>query len=112
MTVSTAALAAGEATVSQTLLPGRSADAVVKIVNPNGFAVTLSSVTAAGAAVASNGCTPTGVSLVNATEVGAVIEAGSTRVVDLPGAVRMSSESASACQGATFTVPVLVAVRQ
>jgi hypothetical protein len=41
-----------------------------------------------------------------------VIEAGSSRVVDLPGAVRMSSESASACQGATFTVPVLVAVRQ
>jgi hypothetical protein len=112
MTVATEELTPGDATPSQQLLPGRTADAVVKVRNPNAFSVTLISVAGTTAPSADNGCSPTGVTFQNATGLRTDIAAGTTRVVSLPSAVSMSPTAASACQGATFTIPVLITVQR
>jgi hypothetical protein len=112
MAVATQALTAGDATPAQQLLPGRSADAVLKINNPNDFPVTLVSVAGTTPPTASNGCSPTGVTFSDVTGLTTEIPAGATTVVDLPGAVSMNMSSASACQGATFTIPVLITVNR
>jgi hypothetical protein len=112
MTVSTQPFVAGDVTATQQLVPGGSADAVLKLSNPNTFPVALISVRGTGEATASNGCGPTGVTFTDATALSTTIPAGAITVVDLPGAVSMSMDSAAECQGATFTLPVVVTVRQ
>ncbi|MDQ1632284.1 MAG: hypothetical protein QOC80_2256 [Frankiaceae bacterium] len=112
MTVATESLTAGDAAPSKQLLPGRSADAVIKVRNPNAFSVTLVSVAGTTPPSADNGCSPTGVTFRDATGLRTGIAAGATTVVSLPSAVSMSPAAASACQGATFTIPVLIAVQR
>src|SRR3954452_8597286 len=112
MPVATQALTAGDATAGQQLLPGRSADAVLKVNNPNDFPVTLVSVAGTTAPSASNGCSPTGVTFADASGLTTEIPAGAATIVDLPGSVSMTMQSASACQGATFTIPVLITVKR
>ena len=95
-----------------TLLPGGSAEAIVKVANTNGFPVTVTSVSLIGSVTAANGCTPTGVTFTD--QAGAwVVPAGSAgTLLHLPGAVQMNATSASACQGTTFNIPVTVVARQ
>jgi len=95
-----------------TLLPGGSAEAVVKVANTNGFAVTVTSVTLIGSVTAANGCTPTGVTFTDQAGSWLVPAGSAGTLLHLPGAVQMDATSASACQGSTFTVPVTVVARQ
>lgn len=101
---------------SSTLVPGGSADVILRLSNPNGVAVQVYSVTANGAVTADAGhagCTTTGVSFAApTTPVGTTLPASSTTLVHLPGAASMSTASLSACQGATFSIPVTVTVHQ
>ena len=99
-----------------TLIPGGTADVIMRVTNPNASAVQIYSVAANGQITADGGhpaCTTTGVSFVPpAAPVGVSVAANSTQLVHLPGAASMSTAAMSACQGATFHVPVTLTVRQ
>lgn len=100
------------------LVPGGTADVILRTSNPNGFAVQLYSVAASGpvtADAAHAGCTTTGVSFTGPAAPLApavTIPAHSSLLVSLPGAASMSTQSPSACQGATFKIPVTVEARR
>jgi len=100
------------------LVPGGTADVILRTSNPNAFAVQLYSVASTGAATADTahaGCTTTGVSFTAPAAPLApaiIIPANSSLLVTLPGAASMSTDSQSACQGATFKVPVTVEARR
>lgn len=111
--VTVAALVAGDQPGSA-LLPGASADVVLRLHNPNTFAVQLTAVAAAGAVTADAahpGCSTTGVTFVPPTNPQITVPATTTLLVDLPAAASMASSAPSACQGATFAVPVTVTAR-
>lgn len=98
------------------LLPGGSADVTFQVTNPNSFAVTLVSVTGNGPITATGGqgscpTANTGVTFNPPTSLSTVINPGATKSIDLPGAASMSQTSASGCQGATFSIPVTIAVQ-
>lgn len=97
---------------SSTLQPGGQADVILRISNPNSYAVTLVSVSGNGAITASGGvgCTTPGVSFSNVSGLSTPIAASGTTLVHLPGAASMSSASSSGCQGATFSIPVSIVV--
>lgn len=113
MTISAAALS-GESPNS-TLFPGGTADAILKIQNPNGFPVQVVGITAGGTPQAGNGCSPTGVTFTSPatyTDPQFSLPANQTTVLHLAGAMSMSTSSASTCQGQTFSLPVTVTVRK
>ncbi|HJP79774.1 MAG TPA: hypothetical protein VJ914_36215 [Pseudonocardiaceae bacterium] len=113
MNISAAALA-GE-TPNSTLYPGGSADAILKVDNPNGYAVQVVSIVSTGAAQAGNSCSPTGVRFVapsSFTDPQFTLPADQTTVLHLSGAMSMDTTSASACQGQTFSLPVTVTVKK
>ena len=95
------------------LQPDGSADVILRITNPNGFAVTLTSVAANGTITASGGigaCAATGVTFAGASGLSTLIAGSATTLVHLQGAATMSSASSTGCQGATFSIPVLIVV--
>jgi hypothetical protein len=102
------------ASTSATLYPGVSGDVLIKLDNPNPYAVTVTAVTGSGSITADaghSGCTTTGVTFTNQTGLSLVIPAKSGGVdgvlqTTLTGAASMSNASLNACQGATFTIPV------
>jgi hypothetical protein len=116
-TVTVDALVAGDSP-STTLVPGGSADVIVRASNPNAFAVQVYSFTANGSATADAShaaCTTTGVAF-NAPAApltpAVSIPANSSVLITLPGAATMSTASQSSCQGALFHLPVTMAVRK
>lgn len=114
-TLQTVTLIAVTGTPSTPLLPGGAGDVLIELHNPNGFAVTLVSVTATGPATPDAGhpgCTTTGVSFTNQTGLSIPIAASGNTPVDLTGAATMSAASSSGCQGATFSIPVTIEVRK
>ena len=115
-TMQTVTVAAATATQSTALLPGGTGDVSLKVTNPNGYAVTLISVTGTGGAITADGghpgCTTTGVTFTNQTGLSTAIPAGGPSTIDLPGAAAMSAASSAGCQGATFSIPVTITVRK
>jgi hypothetical protein len=102
------------ATPASSLLPGGTGDVVLRVNNPNSYAVTLTSVTGNGTITADAGhpsCTTTGVSFTGQTALNTTIAASSTTLVHLPGAASMSTASSNGCQGATFSIPVSITVQ-
>ncbi len=95
-----------------TLLPGRVADAVVSVTNPNAYPMQVERVVARGPVTADNGCAPTGVSFADQSGLSVSVGPGATLLVHLDDAVSMDATSAAACQGAAFAIPVTVVVRQ
>jgi hypothetical protein len=116
-TVTVEALVQGD-TPASTLIPGGTADVVLRVKNPNPYSVQVYSVTNNGAASADNAhpsCTTTGVTFAGAPgplTPAVSIAANSSTLVTLPGAASMDATSQSACQGATFHLPVTLAVRK
>jgi hypothetical protein len=114
-------IAATAGTPTAALLPGGSADIVLKITNPNSYAVTLVSVSPKSSSSITPdsghaGCTTTDskpvVTLsVPAGDLPVSIPASTTTQVDLAGAASMDIAATSNCQGATFSVPVLISVQ-
>lgn len=112
MTLSASALS-GE-TANSTLYPGGSADAILKVFNPNGYPVQVVGIAGAGTPQAGNGCAPTGVRFVaptSFTDPQFVLPANQSTVLHLAGAMSMDTTSASACQGQSFSLPVTVTVK-
>jgi hypothetical protein len=92
--------------------PGTTGGAVVKVTNPNGFAVTVVGVSA-GQAVAADGCSSTGSSWLDGADLaGPTIPANSTQTFSVSDVAAMDATSANPCQGTTFTIPVTVTVRR
>jgi hypothetical protein len=102
------------ASTTATLYPGVTGDVLIKLDNPNPYAVTVTAVTGNGSIVADAGhagCTTTGVTFTNQSSLSLVIPAKSGGVdgvlqSTLTGAASMSNASLNACQGAVFTIPV------
>ncbi|WP_018760635.1 hypothetical protein [Arthrobacter sp. 135MFCol5.1] len=99
------------------LIPGGSADVVLRLTNPNPYSVQVYGVTANGPAAADAahpGCTTTGVRFAGAAPLtpATYVAANSSALITLPGAATMDTTSLAACQGATFSVPVTAEVRK
>lgn len=116
-TVTVDALVASD-TPKTTLIPGSSADVVLRLTNPNPYDVQVYSVAPNGPAVADanhTGCTTTGVSFAGTTaplSPATYVAANSSALITLPGAATMDTTSLAACQGATFSLPVTVEARK
>lgn len=99
---------------STTLVPGGSADAILRVTNPNAFAVKVTAISA-GTATASGTCNPASVTFTNPSVFTAgqyTLNASATSLLALPSAVLMSSGAQQNCMGATFTFPVTVTVQK
>ncbi|UUL77430.1 hypothetical protein NG819_08195 [Pseudarthrobacter sp. Fe7] len=100
------------------LIPGGSADVVLRLTNPNPYPVQVYSVTANGPATADAthpACTTTGVSFRGTAaplSPATYVSANSSALITLPGAAAMDTTSLAACQGATFSLPVTAEVRK
>lgn len=101
-----------------TLIPGGTADVILRVNNPNPYAVQAYSVTANGPATADSahpGCTTTGVTLTGTgtpLTPAITLTANSTTLMTLPGTAFMDATSLSACQGSTFHIPATLEVRK
>ena len=104
------------ASTTATLYPGVSGDVLIKLDNPNPYAVTVTGISGNGTITADaghSGCTTTGVTFTNQTGLTLTVPAKSGGVdgvlqTTLTGAASMSNASLNACQGATFTIPVTI----
>lgn len=95
------------------LFPGVTRGMRVTVTNPNSFLVRLSRIERSTAPVvvdkAHDDCVHSGVQLAAASyPVTWDVPANETRSFTLPDAITMTDASDSACQGATFRLPVLV----
>lgn len=99
-----------------TLLPGGSADLALKITNPNPFTVTLTGLSAGVGVVAvtgTAGCTAANATVSVTAKTGLAIPlAPGVNTVHIVTGAAMGTHSASACQHATFSIPVKLTVRQ
>ena len=97
------------ASTTATLYPGATGDVILKIDNPNPYAVRITDVNGNGAITADAGhpaCVTSGVTFVNQSGKTIDIAASAQTQVTLTGAAKMSNASDNGCQGATFTIPV------
>lgn len=93
------------------LYPGATGDVKIKIVNPNPYNVTVTSIAGNGTITSDNGtCTTngTGVAFTNQTGLSLSVPASSSATFTLADAASMSNASDNSCQGATFTIPVTI----
>ena len=109
---------------SSSLLPGSTADLSLTVHNPNSGPVTILSVAQSGGVTVTgggSGCTSdstgpgsgtSGVSVPTASGLSVVVAGGATVPVTILQGVAMSVASAAGCQGASFQIPVAVAVQQ
>lgn len=110
--VTVAALTGGDAPSTE-LVPGGTADVVLRVSNPNPYAVVLTSASGIGAVGVTGGvgaCPSSGVTFTNQTGLAITIPASSDTLVHLAGAASMSATSPTGCQGATFGLPVAITV--
>jgi hypothetical protein len=111
--LSVSALAGGDRPTSS-LLPGGTAEVVLRVTNPNAFTVRLYAISAAGTITVDSGhsgCTGSPVAFTPPTSPDIPVAGNGTMLVRLADAASMALSAPSACQGATFTVPVTVAAR-
>ena len=105
-------LADASASTSAQLYPGGSGDVILKVSNPNPFAVTITDVVSAGTITSDKGAAcnaATGVALIAQHALSKALTANAVNtVITLTGAATMSNASDNSCQGAVFTVPVTV----
>lgn len=116
-TVTVDAFVAGDSPAT-TLIPGGTAEVIVRASNPNAFAVQVYSFASNGTPTADAShplCSTTGVTFnapVAPLTPTVSIPANSSILITLPGAASMSAASQSSCQGAVFHLPVTMAVRK
>jgi hypothetical protein len=112
-TVTVAAFVGGDSSTTS-LLPGTSADVILRASNPNTFSVTVYSVAANGSVVGTAGCPGTNLTFTApASPVTPTVTllTGST-LIHLPGAAALGTNAPNACQGVTFQIPVTLTVRR
>ncbi len=119
-----AILAATTGSPSSSLLPGDSADLLLKVTNPNPTTVTIIAVSQGGgvSVQGGSGCTGdpawpgtlgnSGVSVASSTGLSIPVAGVATAEVHVAAGAAMGVTSYSGCQGASFQVPVTVVVSQ
>jgi hypothetical protein len=117
----TVTVAATVGTPSSALLPGGAADVVFSVTNPNSFAVSLVGVTlksggtispdSAHASCTTTDSKPTVTLSVPSQDLPVTVPANTTSQVDLAGAATMDIAATSSCQGASFSVPIVISVQ-
>jgi hypothetical protein len=113
-TVTLTAFVGGDAPSSKLYPGGPAADVILRVNNPNAFSAQLYSISGNGTITADashSGCTTTGVTFNPPSNPNTTLPAGSS-LVHLSGAASMSTASLSACQGATFSIPVSITVHR
>jgi hypothetical protein len=111
--VSVIAFTGGD-TPSSSLLPGGSSDVVLRVSNPNSYAVTLTAISVDGSISATGGigtCSTPGISTNFPSSPSIAVPAGSN-LIHLSGAATMSAGASNGCQGATFGLPVSVSFQR
>jgi hypothetical protein len=107
---------AATATPATKLIPGNSADLVLRLNNPNAYPVTIIGITQSGSidVVGGSGCSgaTSGVTVPTQTGLSLPVASGTGMDIHVPGAASMSLTSASGCQGASFHIPLTVTVRR
>lgn len=109
------ALTTSASTPSATqLVPGGSAPLVVTVTNPNASGVVITSIQldgtrSVGVSGAVGTCTAPPVGVDATTNL--PLAAGATATFEVAGATTLGSSAASGCQGATFTIPVVLTGR-
>jgi hypothetical protein len=101
-------------TPTSTLVPGGSADLLLKVNNPNSSSVTLVGIAPkAGGSVTPSlpGCTTSGVSLATLGTLSITLTPG-TSTVHISNGATMSTASVSGCQGSTFAIDVTITVHK
>lgn len=113
LTAQTLTVLDASASTTAQLYPGGTGDLVVKVTNPNPFAVTITGVSNASGSITSNkgaACdAATGVTYTNSTGLSQGIAAGATVTFSVVGKVAMSNTSDTTCQGGVFTIPISLA---
>ncbi|QSZ50656.1 hypothetical protein QEH68_20460 [Paenarthrobacter sp. OM7] len=105
-------------TLQTSLVPGGTADVILRATNPNAHPVTIYGFAANGpvtADAAHPGCTTTGVTFTpppTPLAPAVTIQPNTSIQLTLGNAASMSAASVSACQGAAFDVPVILEVRK
>ena len=97
------------ASTTASLYPGSDGDVVLRINNPNSYAVTVTGVAGNGAITSDKGLAcnlSTGVTFTDQTGKSLAVPANGAATFTLTGAARMSNASDNSCQGAIFTIPV------
>jgi hypothetical protein len=113
-TVTVSAFVGGDTPSSKLYPGGPAADVILRVDNPNSFTVQVFSVAGNGPITADashSGCTTTGVTYTPPANPNITLPTGSS-LVHLTGAATMSAASLSACQGATFSIPVTLTVHR
>ncbi len=109
---------AASGTPSSLLVPGGSADLLVKLDNPNAYSVTIVGISQnLGGTVSvtgGTGCTAanSGVTVPTSAGLNVTVATGTGVVVHIPNGASMSTSSASGCQGASFQIPMTVTVQR
>jgi hypothetical protein len=106
---------ASQGTAGGNLYPGTTADLDVDLDNPNSFPVHVVTVSGDGPVTSAGGigiCTTTGVTVPAQAGLSIAVPPGADVVVHIPNGVAMGASSSSGCQGATFSVPVILRVQQ
>ncbi|MEA2500731.1 MAG: hypothetical protein QOD01_842 [Actinomycetota bacterium] len=101
-------------TPTSTLVPGGSADLILKVNNPSSSNVTLVGIAPkAGGTVTPSlpGCTTSGVALATIGTLSITLTPGSNTVHINNGAT-MSTASVTGCQGSNFSIPITITVQQ
>ncbi|HEY5304197.1 MAG TPA: hypothetical protein VIJ86_09095 [Acidimicrobiales bacterium] len=114
-TVQSVTVVEASGTPTRKLYPGASGDLLVKLNNPNSYAVNIVSVTGNGTVKGSGGvgtCTTTGVTVATGTGFPIAVAPGNNVSVVVPNGVSMDTTSDSGCQGATFQIPVTITVHK
>jgi hypothetical protein len=103
----------GKSDDSKPLYPGGTTNLTVTVTNQNDFPIKITSVAPGGKAVTADaahreaGCRTTGVVVAqDVIPVSWEVPKNTIGVFTVPDGVRMTNSSDSACQGATFTIPV------
>ncbi|MEV0727545.1 MULTISPECIES: hypothetical protein [Polymorphospora] len=88
------------------LYPGAVADVRLRVTNPNRFKVAVTSLALGQLTTDKPGCTADNSGILLKPQTRPVLVDAQARPQDvvLPGAIRMTNESAAACAGATFTL--------
>jgi hypothetical protein len=107
---------AGTGTPSSTLVPGGTADLVLTLKNTNSYSVTIVSIAANGVPNdPGSGCTGANSKVtVSASQPGLplTVPSGNPVNVTIANGATMAVDSASACQGKHFQIPVTITVHR
>ena len=114
MTINVTALQTGDSTGATTLVPGATGDVLLRVNKPNAYSVQVSAISANGSITASPSCSTSGITFTSPASYASAqyTLAPGSNLLRLSSALAMNLSVSSACQGATFTIPVSVTVQR